>query len=507
MANDHDGSLGKVIVKWPAPGRLRPVLRLLFRAGILSVLAVPAAIIVGAVLGNPGPVLVLLWLLVLIKFVPQLLSRLALAERGVVVHENGMVIDDVVIPWSEVQSVRYYRHLHHLDKSKTAVHAWDFTVKGRENVLLRASDDYLGLHKDFATLDELLDRSVSDYRRFDDPNVVNEDAARKTAAAGRKRAIRSNADVDASITPELPWSEVIRRLKRGERRRRWRVAMLAPKMVATRVLPAMLRPAMHLSFLLGFLMAIEFCAQVVGMVSGSGLDPIFVGWLGVTAGLPNLLVILVLGAGFLIMGKFLFDSSDKLRGWATRYRATRDQLALPSSKQGIKALEEVAEEKSPFALYLRSFGGEYFRYRERRADISSPLETSALRREFDSRLISLMARRMKCFGLANLDDPSPPETLIQLFVLNKDWASVADQLMRSADRIILYVSDESPGLVREMAVLSRLKIQKRVLVVLPKPGGEDTRPRERNDLLNGFPNQIREDADDLEQAITAFMRS
>ncbi len=174
LANVNDGSLGRIIVEWPAPGRLRPTLRLLFRAGIFSVLAVPVAIFVGMALGNPGPVMALLWLLVLIKFVPQIRGRLTVAERRVVVHENGIVIDDEVLFWFEIQSVLYYKHLHHIDKSKVASHTWTFTVKDREDVLLRASNDYLGSHIEFAKLDELLEHSLSDYRRFDDPEVVNE---------------------------------------------------------------------------------------------------------------------------------------------------------------------------------------------------------------------------------------------------------------------------------------------------------------------------------------------
>jgi hypothetical protein len=478
----------------------------LFRAGIVSVLAVPVAILVGIALGNPVPVLVLLWVLVLIKFVPQILRRLTFTERRVVVHENGIVIDDEVLLWFEIQSVLYYKHLRHLDKSKVALHVWTFIVKGREDVVLKALNDYLGSHIEFAKLDKRLERSLSDYRRFEDPEVVSEDGARNVVGTVRKHAIDSNADVDAAMTPELPWSEVIRRLKLGKRRRRWRVASLATKRVATRFLLAMIPRLMHLSFAIVFLMAIEFCVQVVGIIFGSNSDLMLIAWLGVPAGLPSLLVPPALGVGFLMIGKFLHDSSI-LQAWATRNEATFDQLSRPSSKEGIEALEQVRENKLGFALYLRSFGDEYFRYAERRVDISSPREASTLPREFDARLIGLLARRLKCFGLANLDDPSPPTELIQLFVLNKDWAIVADQLMRRADRVILYLSDESPGLLREMAVLSRLGIEKRVLIVLPTLGSNDRQARERKALLDGYPNQIQEEADNLEEVIAAFMRS
>ena len=55
--------------------------------------------------------------------------------------------------------------------------------------------------------------------------------------------------------------------------------------------------------------------------------------------------------------------------------------------------------------------------------------------------------------------------MIQLFVRDEDWTTVADELIRRAAFVVVFLDEASEGLLRELIVLDELQAHPRTLVV------------------------------------------
>ncbi len=182
-----------------------------------------------------------------------------------------------------------------------------------------------------------------------------------------------------------------------------------------------------------------------------------------------------------------------------------DQLGSANPEGSIEQLNERKERGAGFGLYLRSFGAEYFRFVEEWPDLEGHPEISPASRDLDSRLVEAVTAQLPTFALANVDDATPPEGLIQLFAPNDEWTRVADELIRIADLVVVYLGDASSGLLRELLVLDAVKAHDRTLIVLGGTMESRRLSEDLRELLARFTFRVRESAADVGAAMAPLI--
>jgi hypothetical protein len=194
-------------------------------------------------------------------------------------------------------------------------------------------------------------------------------------------------------------------------------------------------------------------------------------------------------------------------GDAFESRARRNRASFSAIRKSRPVTAEALA--GSYALYLRSFAGEYFRYLQTTAEqgregLARKYET--LERELDHAVLSASQEHLPLLALANSRDASASPELHALFVPTRDWVKVAAHLMSRSTAVILNLSAATESLLAEIWALDHLGAQAHTFVVIGSEFRLDDLHKQEQQRLEGFPHRAREDAPDLNWKLEQFIK-
>ena len=139
------------------------------------------------------------------------------------------------------------------------------------------------------------------------------------------------------------------------------------------------------------------------------------------------------------------------------------------------------------------------------SDDEFPYQFEAQQREFDAALISLVARALPVFGLANIRDASAPQALALLVTPDEQWLRVACELIAKTKAVILYLSASTLSVLAEVEILRQVQAELRTFIVRREEAG-DAPISGQHGLLQSFPHQVSDVSVKWQGALSAFLR-
>ena len=165
----------------------------------------------------------------------------------------------------------------------------------------------------------------------------------------------------------------------------------------------------------------------------------------------------------------------------------------------------------PFAVYLRSFSGEYLQYLEKPivagSEYQLPVEYEVVERDFDVTLAESTIERMPIFALANVHDGSVSRRLSILSALDADWFLVACELIYKADAVIVHLAAASESLMVEIGLLDRLSFRDKTFLIFGKDLDEKILSESDKALISRFPNRSAESSPSWRNELINFLSS
>lgn len=431
----------------------------------------------------------------------QLLFRVLMPNKKIIIYENGIAIGRKRILWSSIENVEYHYTLPK-ERNESIEHHWLFVLKDKREINLTTNQYNLDHYINLDEMESYLKAHVSNYNNLHQPKIKTEQISQRSPeqliTLPNREAIKQSIE-----KPPPPWSSVLKVLQQGYVRRQqhirksqWKSALIYFVHLATEM---MIRILVLASVLAGIVLLVQLSDDLFG--DNVVLSRVF--------SFSNILnyILLVLGT---ILGVFLairlepYMKAFQIK--ANQYRFIAKQLKQTDPKNNTEELSRIKEKQQPFALYLRSFSAEYFQYVETSYDIDEHADITVMTRPLDTYLVNTIAQQLPLFALANINDTAPPNGMLQLFTQNEDWMIVADELIRTATLVIVYLNEATPSLLRELTILDLTNSHNRTLLVLGKTIKNKQLSNELEKLLKRFSHQTTESPSDIEAVATQLLK-
>lgn len=426
-----------------------------------------------------------------------------LPGKRVVIYENGIRIGKKFSSWKDIQKIEYH-HTFNKDGPYGVHHKWDIVCSGGRRFCFHAYDDGMGFYIDVPELETFLQKNVGFYENLHAPKVRAETGCREDT--GAKRILHLPAlwdELNQNLARSTQWTEVFHVLKQGEVRRRRCIRVNRARVVLARLTRDIIRFLIRiLAFTVIYAVGVILLLVFEHLFSSSKETSYVLDIISIPRGFWRYIFFAAIGVVSLLGASYLEDVMHKLHTKSHKYEAIAVQLGRVETAQGADKLAGQITSKEGIGLYLRNFGEEYFRFIDERPDLEEEPLVEPMARDFDTRLVDTITSRIPLFALANVMDPTPSVSLIQLFVSDDKWTMVADELIRIARFIVLVLGAGSPGLLRELMVVDALNANDKTLVILGAAIDEEALGDELKELLSRFPHYVREGLPEIETALS-----
>ena len=425
--------------------------------------------------------------------------RLLSPGRTVAVRERGLVVGKKAFLWEEIEKVTYRLDVgSSADTTDRRSHQFEFHLAAKDRVeFLSLDEDALPSHVDVQEFISHLQERVREVDFLDEPKVRKEQV--------QKREIRRYPELHDGLRSEAENAlrqasregislRVSDALKKGERRRKdlarahwWSSLTAGIRSVAYTLAAIML---VFVGFYSGFALLFQLAADI-GFASFDLFD-----LFDIPAGALRYSIL-----GTLVV--VAWWSTGHLETLARRNRrSVRQHVAVTNilkPRDGTSQAEaflSMARAGEAFAVYLRSFSGEYFQYLEKPlvggSEYRLPVEYEVVERDFDLALATAVEGLIPTFALANVSDASVSRKLQILCVPDEEWFIVACELISAADVVLVHLAAVTESLLAELTVLDRQSLHEKTLLIWGKEFDSRELPEAEKELVSRFPNRVAE---------------
>jgi hypothetical protein len=159
---------------------------------------------------------------------------------------------------------------------------------------------------------------------------------------------------------------------------------------------------------------------------------------------------------FVLKYLLLGHKNDILEKSGSYHLACAANLKQKRLNRAIRALRNTLDAHNPYAVYLRGFSLEMYRYGRAPGTVFCGAgEHESLPREPDETVIKVIQRFVPVFGIGNVHDATPPGSLILLYAMEEGWLDIVEPLVRNASLVVVHVSEVSRGLDQELEIIMR----------------------------------------------------
>ncbi len=437
--------------------------------------------------------------------------RLLGPGKRIAVYEEGLVLGRKTYRWDQIEKLSYQLELPTRHETiEYERHKFCFHLDDGKIELLTFTDDYLPSHVNIEELIGHLREHIPEVELVDEPKIHREEI--RAEPVQRDPALLSALWISADAAIEEASKEgiskkVLTALREGEELRAGLVRRYRRASLGSGVVSGFTTLATVITVLTGLYTAFALLFQIVSDLGWGDFD--LFDQLNVPKGAFRYGSMgAIIAAAWWAAGR-LEDLARRKRKQARQHAAIADKLKADNVTSRTDALLDRSRSGEPFAIYLRSFSGEYLQYLEKPVSGGSeyqlPVEYEIVERDFDVRLAELANEQMPIFALANVSDASVSRQLTILSVRDTDWFQVACELIYEADAILVHLAVASESLLVELELLDRLSFQDKALLIFGKDFDERMLSKADSELLSRFPNRSLESSSNWQHDLLKFL--